>query len=80
MLALSHHLSTQGIETGDVFPDAVDERRVRAMGFLAAQGAYRLGRWSILTEVRAALAPVETPSRRAELGGVAVSAGLRCAP
>ncbi|WP_121759844.1 hypothetical protein [Corallococcus sp. AB038B] len=80
VLALSHHLSTQGIETGDVFPDAVDERRVRAMGFLAAQGAYRLGRWSILTEVRAALAPVETPSLRAELGGVSVSAGLRFAP
>ncbi|RKH84728.1 hypothetical protein D7Y21_24260 [Corallococcus sp. AB045] len=80
VLALSHHLSTQGIETGGIFPDAVDERRVRAMGFLAAQGAYRLGRWSILTEVRAALAPVETPSLRAELGGVSVSAGLRFVP
>ncbi|CAM4471784.1 hypothetical protein COEX109129_29895 [Corallococcus exiguus] len=80
VLALSHHLSTQGIGTGDVFPDAVDERTVRAMGFLAAQGAYRLGRWSILTEVRAALAPVETPSLRAEMGGVSVSAGLRFVP
>ncbi|WP_052313043.1 hypothetical protein [Corallococcus coralloides] len=80
LLALSHHLSTQGIETGDVFPDAVDERRVRAMGFLAAQGAYGFGRWSLLTEVRAALAPVETPSLRAQLGGVSVSAGLRFIP
>ncbi|MBN9685455.1 MULTISPECIES: hypothetical protein [unclassified Corallococcus] len=80
VLALSHHLSTQGIGTGDVFPAAVEERRVRAMGFLAAQGAYRLGRWSLLTEVRAALAPVETPSLRAQLGGVSVSAGLRFVP
>ncbi|NOJ95370.1 hypothetical protein HMI51_20815 [Corallococcus coralloides] len=80
LLALSHHLSTQGIESGDVFPDAVDERRVRAMGFLAVQGAYGFGRWSLLTEVRAALAPVETPSLRAQLGGVSVSAGLRFTP
>ncbi|GMT99323.1 hypothetical protein KH5H1_34420 [Corallococcus caeni] len=80
VLALSHHLSTQGIGTGDVFPAAVDERRVRAMGFLAAQGAYQWGRWSLLTEVRGALAPVETPSLRAELGGVSVSAGLRFVP
>ncbi|WP_375759539.1 hypothetical protein [Corallococcus exercitus] len=80
VLALSHRLSTEAVETGDVFPDAVDERKVRAMGFLAAQGAYRLGRWSLLTEVRGALAPVETPSLRAELGGVSVSAGLRFVP
>ncbi|MFP2902881.1 hypothetical protein ACLEQD_42370, partial [Corallococcus sp. 4LFB] len=80
VLALSHHLSTQGIGAGDVFPAAVDERRVRAMGFLAAQGAYQLGRWSLLTEVRGALAPVETPSLRAELGGLSVSAGLRFVP
>ncbi|MBZ4329584.1 hypothetical protein [Corallococcus sp. AS-1-12] len=80
VLALSHHLSTKAIEAGAVFPDALDERRVRAMGFLAAQGAYGLGRWSVLTEVRAALAPVETPSLRAELGGVSVSAGLRFVP
>ncbi|RKH43237.1 hypothetical protein D7X96_32980 [Corallococcus interemptor] len=79
-LALSHHLSTEGIGTGDVFPAAVDERRVRAMGFLAAQGAYQLGRFSLLTEVRAALAPVKTPSLRAQLGGVSVSAGLRFFP
>ncbi|NOK32190.1 hypothetical protein D7W79_16365 [Corallococcus exercitus] len=80
VLALSHHLSTDAIGTADVFPAVVDERRVRAMGFLAAQGAYQLGRWSILTEVRGALAPVETPSLRAELGGVSVSAGLRFVP
>ncbi|MBN8225909.1 hypothetical protein JYK02_00115 [Corallococcus macrosporus] len=80
VLALSHRLSTDAGETGDVFPAAVDERKVRAMGFLAAQGAYRMGRWSILTEVRGALAPVETPSLRAELGGVSVSAGLRFVP
>ncbi|NOK17460.1 hypothetical protein [Corallococcus carmarthensis] len=80
VLALNHRLSTEPVETGDVFPDAVDERKVRAMGFLAAQGAYAIGRWSVITEVRAALAPVETPSLRAELGGVSVSAGLRFIP
>ncbi|MFB1480693.1 hypothetical protein [Corallococcus sp. RDP092CA] len=80
VLALSHRLTTAPVETGAGFPDVVDERRVRAMGFLAAQGAYGFGRWSLFTEVRAALAPVETPLLRAQMGGVAVSAGLRFAP
>ncbi|WP_223632163.1 hypothetical protein [Corallococcus sp. EGB] len=80
VLALNHQLTTEAAETGAVFPDAVDERRVRGMGFLAAQGAYQLGRWSLLTEVRAALAPVETPALRAQLGGVSASAGLRFVP
>lgn len=80
VLAFRHHLSTEVPATGAVFPDVVDERRVGAMGFLAAQGAYDLGRWSVVTELRAALAPVNTESVRAELGGVSVSAGLRFVP
>jgi hypothetical protein len=79
-LVLDHRLTTEAAGTGGAFPGGVDERKVRAMGFLSAQGAYDLGRWSILTEVRAAVAPVETPTLRAELGGVSVSAGLRFAP
>ncbi|NBD11236.1 hypothetical protein [Corallococcus silvisoli] len=80
VLAFRHRLSTGASATGAVFSDVVDERRVGAMGFLAAQGAYDLGRWSVLTELRAALAPVNTDSVRAELGGVSVSAGLRFIP
>ncbi|RYZ35745.1 MAG: hypothetical protein EOO71_34350 [Myxococcaceae bacterium] len=80
VLSFSHRLSVDASQTSDGFPTTMDERKVAPMGFLSAQAAYGFGRWSILTEVRAALAPVETDSLRAELGGVSVSAGLRFIP
>ncbi|WP_158625096.1 hypothetical protein [Corallococcus terminator] len=80
VLPFSHRLSVKASQTSDGFPTTEDESRVTAMGFLSAQGAYDIGRWSVLAEVRAALAPVETELLRAELGGVSVSAGLRFTP
>ncbi|RKH99777.1 hypothetical protein D7Y13_27470 [Corallococcus praedator] len=80
VLPFSHRLSVDASQTSDDFPTAVDESRVAAMGFLSVQGAYGFGRWSVLAEARAALAPVETDLLRAELGGVSVSAGLRFVP
>ncbi|RKH02419.1 hypothetical protein D7V97_27905 [Corallococcus sp. CA053C] len=80
VLALRHQLSLAEPETPDVFPPATDERKLGAMGFLAVQGAYGFGRWSVLTEVRGALAPVRTPSLHAQLGGVSVSFGLGFTP
>ncbi|MBE4752448.1 hypothetical protein G4177_30205 [Corallococcus sp. ZKHCc1 1396] len=80
VLPFSHRLTDDATRTPDDFPATVDERRVAAMGFLSVQGAYDFGRWSLLTEVRGALAPIETPSLRAQLGGVSVSAGLRFVP
>ncbi|RKH37775.1 hypothetical protein [Corallococcus sicarius] len=80
VLALRHQLSLAEPETPDVFPPAADERKLGAMGFLAMQGAYAFGHWSVLAEVRGALAPVRTPSLHAQLGGASVSFGVGFTP
>ncbi|RKH65346.1 hypothetical protein [Corallococcus llansteffanensis] len=80
VLPLRHQLSLAEPAPPDDFQTAVNERKLGAMGFLSVQGAYDLGRWSILTEVRAALAPVRTPSLDAELGGVSLAFGVGFTP
>ncbi|MCP3099386.1 hypothetical protein LZ198_10945 [Myxococcus sp. K15C18031901] len=68
-----HHL-------GSDFQEDIRESRLSGMGFLAIQGAYRLGHWSALGELRGSWAPASTPWLDAQLGGVAALVGARFEP
>ena len=62
------------------FQEDLKESKLAGMGFLSVQGAYRLGRWSALAEVRGAWAPARTPWLDAQLGGVSGLLGVRFEP
>ena len=49
-------------------------------GFLALQGAYRLGPVALLLETRGSLQPATTPRLDARLGGLTFSLGVRYLP
>jgi len=73
LLPFRHQLSSD-------FQEDLKESKLGAMGFLSLQGAYRLGRWSALAEVRGAWAPARTPSLDAQLGGLSGLLGMRFEP
>ena len=73
LLPFRHQLSSD-------FQEDLKESKLGAMGFLSFQGAYRLGRWSALAEVRGAWAPARTPSLDAQLGGLSGLLGMRFEP
>jgi hypothetical protein len=73
LLPFGHRLSSD-------FQDDLNESKLAGMGFLSLQGAYRLGRWSALAEVRGAWAPARTPWLDAQLGGVSGLLGVRFEP
>jgi hypothetical protein len=62
------------------FQEDLKESKLAGMGFLSVQGAYRLGRWSALAEVRGAWAPARTPWLDAQLGGLSGLLGVRFEP
>ncbi|WP_240360471.1 hypothetical protein [Pyxidicoccus caerfyrddinensis] len=62
------------------FQEDLKESKVAGMGFLSVQGAYRLGRWSALAEVRGSWAPARTPWLDAQLGGLSGLLGVRFEP
>jgi hypothetical protein len=49
------------------------------VGFLAAQGAWNLGKWSALVELRGGYSPARTPQLNVQLGGMSVAVGMRYA-
>ncbi|MFP2910737.1 hypothetical protein ACLESD_38010, partial [Pyxidicoccus sp. 3LFB2] len=73
LLPFRHQLSSD-------FQEDLKESKLGGMGFLSFQGAYRLGRWSALAEVRGAWAPARTPWLDAQLGGVSGLLGVRFEP
>ncbi|WP_164020156.1 hypothetical protein [Pyxidicoccus trucidator] len=73
LLPFQHRLSSD-------FQEDVKESKLAGMGFLSFQGAYRLGRWSVLAEVRGAWAPARTPWLDAQLGGLSGLLGARFEP
>jgi hypothetical protein len=73
VLPFQHRLSSD-------FQEDVKESKLAGMGFLSFQGAYRLGRWSVLAEVRGAWAPARTPWLDAQLGGLSGLLGARFEP
>ncbi|WP_224363082.1 hypothetical protein [Hyalangium versicolor] len=62
------------------FQQAFDESKLGAMAFLSAQGAYRLGRVSLLLEFRGEYGPAQTSRLSAQLGGAGASLGVRYVP
>jgi hypothetical protein len=73
VLPFKHHVSSD-------FQDGFGESKLGAMAFLAAQGAYRLGRVSLLFELRGEYGPAQTGRLDAQLGGAGASLGLRYQP
>jgi hypothetical protein len=62
------------------FQPGFDESKLGLMAFLAAQGAWRLGRMSLLMELRGEYGPAQTARLDAQLGGAGVSFGMRYEP
>jgi hypothetical protein len=62
------------------FMPGFGENKLAAMAFLAAQGAYQLGRVSVLLELRGEYGPAHTDRLDAQLGGVGASLGVRYGP
>jgi hypothetical protein len=73
VLPFRHRLSSD-------FQEDLKESKLAGMGFLSLQGAYRLGRWSALAELRGAWAPARTPWLDAQLGGLSALLGVRFEP
>jgi hypothetical protein len=73
VLPFQHHVSSD-------FQQSFGESKLGAMAFLAAQGAYRLGRMSVLLELRGEYGPAQTARLDAQLGGAGASLGLRYEP
>jgi hypothetical protein len=73
VLPFEHHVSSD-------FQQSFGESKLGAMAFLAAQGAYRLGRMSVLLELRGEYGPAQTARLDAQLGGAGASLGLRYEP
>lgn len=67
-------------EVSSDFQQDFGESKLAAMGFLAAQGAYRLGRVSVLLELRGEYGPAQTARLDAQLGGAGASLGVRYEP
>jgi hypothetical protein len=67
-------------EVSSDFQQGFGESKLALMAFLAAQGAYRLGRTSLLMELRAEHGPARTGRLNAQLGGAGVSLGVRYEP
>ncbi|MBN1205034.1 MAG: hypothetical protein JXB05_08945 [Myxococcaceae bacterium] len=67
-------------EVSSDFQPGFDERKLGGMAFLAAQGAWRLGRLSLLMELRGEYGPARTARLDAQLGGAGASLGLRYEP
>lgn len=73
VLPFQHHVSSD-------FQPGFGESKLGAMAFLAAQGAYRLGRVSVLGELRGEYGPAQTGRLNAQLGGAGASIGVRYEP
>lgn len=73
VMPFTHHMTIG-------FQNDVEESKLKPMAFLAAQAAYRFGVLSALVELRGAYGPARTPWIDAQLGGVAVTVGMRYAP
>ncbi|WP_224248246.1 hypothetical protein [Hyalangium gracile] len=67
-------------EVSSDFQQGFDESKLAPMAFLAAQGAYRLGRVSLLLELRGEYGPAQTARLDAQLGGAGVCLGVRYEP
>ncbi|RJS17650.1 hypothetical protein DRW03_27045 [Corallococcus sp. H22C18031201] len=74
VMPFRHRLSSSAFQT------ELDESKLGAMAFLSAQGAYRLGRFSALVELRGAWAPARTSALNAQLGGAGLAVGMRFTP
>jgi hypothetical protein len=73
VLPFQHEISSD-------FQAGFGESKLGSMAFVAAQGAWRLGRLSVLMELRGEYSPVRTPSLDAQLGGAGASLGVRYEP
>ncbi|MFL5350064.1 MAG: hypothetical protein ACJ8AT_35250 [Hyalangium sp.] len=73
VLPFQHHVSSD-------FQPGFGESKLGAMAFLAAQGAYRLGRVSVLGELRGEYGPARTGRLDAQLGGAGATIGVRYEP
>jgi hypothetical protein len=62
------------------FQPSFGESKLAPMAFLAAQGALRLSRVSLLMEVRGEYGPAQTARLNAQLGGIGASLGVRYEP
>jgi len=62
------------------FQPSFGESKLGPMAFLAAQGAWRLSRVSLLMELRGEYGPAQTALLKAQLGGVGASLGVRYEP
>jgi hypothetical protein len=62
------------------FQPSFGESKLSPMAFLAAQGAWRLSRVSLLMEVRGEYGPAQTARLNAQLGGIGASLGVRYEP
>jgi hypothetical protein len=62
------------------FQPSFGESKLAPMAFLAAQGAWRLNRVSLLMELRGEYGPAQTERLNAQLGGVGASLGVRYEP
>jgi hypothetical protein len=67
-------------EVSSDFQAAFGESQLGPMVFLAAQGAWRFNRFSLLMEVRGEYGPAQTPRLNAQLGGAGLSLGVRYKP
>ena len=67
-------------EVSSDFQVAFGESKLSPMAFLAAQGAWRFNRFSLLMEVRGEYGPAQTPRLNAQLGGAGLSLGVRYKP
>jgi hypothetical protein len=62
------------------FQPSFGESKLAPMAFLAAQGAWRFSRVSLLMELRGEYGPAQTERLNAQLGGVGASLGVRYEP
>jgi hypothetical protein len=67
-------------EVSSDFQAAFGESKLSPMAFLAAQGAWRFNRFSLLMEVRGEYGAARTPRLNAQLGGAGLSLGVRYKP
>jgi hypothetical protein len=67
-------------EVSSDFQEGFGESRLSPMVFLAAQGAWRFTRFSLLMELRGEYGPAQTPRLNAQLGGAGLSLGVRYEP
>jgi hypothetical protein len=73
VLPFQHDLSSD-------FQPRFGESKLSPMAFLAAQGAWRFSRLSVLMELRGEYGPAQTARLDAQLGGAGASLGVRYEP